>query len=91
MSKLTGRKKRRKVTKGVDEFGDPCNTCKQVVVSRRNKKVVKKKYIDEDGTRRKLKTIYKGRSSIYTPSPDVATKTTFTMKGGGIKKRKERY
>ena len=84
-------KARREVTKGVDEFGDPCVTCKQVTISTPNKEVVKKKYIDEDGTRRKLKTTYKDRSSIYTLSPDVATKTTFTMKGGGIKKRKERY
>jgi len=91
MGKLTERRKRREVTKRVDEFGDPCVTCKQVTISTPNKQVEKKKYIDEDGTRRKLKTTYKDRSSIYTLSPDVATKTTFTMKGGGIKKRKERY
>ena len=88
MSKLTGRK--RKVTKGVDEFGDKCDTCKQVTVTRGNKKVVKKKYIDEDGTRRKLKTTYKGKSNVFIREPNVQVKQTYTIKGGGVKKKKEK-
>ena len=74
----------RKVNKGYDpvnEVEDP--GYKRVETRRGDKLIVKEKYIDDTGRRRKLKTIYEGYSGLWTTKPDIVSSKTFTAKGGG--------
>mgnify|MGYP003626318720 CR=1 FL=1 len=61
----------------------------QEVVTRGNKRIVKEKYTDESGRKRKLKTKYKGYSGTFVAQPDVVVSKTFTAKGGGGGRQKE--
>ena len=81
---------KRTVEKGYDpinEAEDP--GYKKVVITRGNKKIVKEKYTDETGRRRKVKTKYKGYSGTFVAQPDVVVSKTFTAKGGGDGRQKE--
>ena len=80
----------RNVEKGYDpmnEVDDP--GYKRVEVRRGDKMIVKEKYIDDTGRRRKLKTKYKGYQHIYSDQPNVVVSKKFTAKGGGQGYQKE--
>ena len=74
----------RKVDKGYDpinEVEDP--GYKKVETRRGDKMIVKEKYTDDTGRRRKLKTTYEGYSGLWTTKPDVVVSKQYTAKGGG--------
>ena len=84
--------KYRNVQKGYDhinEVDDP--GVKRVEVRHGDKMIVKEKYIDDTGRRRKLKTKYKGYQNIYSDEPNVVVSQKFTAKGGGQGYQKEDY
>ena len=82
--------KKRTVEKGYDpinEAEDP--GYKKVVITRGNKKIVKEKYTDETGRRRKVKTKYEGYKGTFSAQPDVVVSKKFTAKGGGEGRQEE--
>tara|TARA_R110002167_G_scaffold109573_1_gene279442 strand:- start:30 stop:479 length:450 start_codon:yes stop_codon:yes gene_type:complete len=82
--------KQRTVEKGYDPINEAVDPgYKKVVVTRGNKRIVKEKYTDESGRKRKLKTKYKGYSGTFVAQPDVVVSKTFTAKGGGGGRQKE--
>ena len=84
--------KKRTVEKGYDPINEAVDPgYKKVVVTRGNKKIVKEKYTDESGRKRKVKTKYKGYSGTFVAEPDVAVSKTFTAKGGGDGRQKENF
>ena len=82
-------KRKRTVVKGTDEYGDITPGLKTVTIIKGDKKILKQKLTDSDGTKRKLKTKYKGYRQKWTLKPDKEVSKTFTIKGGGSKRRKE--
>ena len=81
-------------TRTVEKGYDPVNEAvdpgyKKVVITRGDKRIVKEKYTDESGRKRKLKTKYKGYSGTFVAQPDVVVSKTFTAKGGGDGRQKE--
>ena len=82
--------KKRTVEKGYDPINEAVDPgYKKVVVTRGDKRIVKEKYTDESGRKRKLKTKYKGYSGTFVAQPDVVVSKTFTAKGGGDGRQKE--
>jgi len=81
-------------TRTVEKGYDPVNEAvdpgyKKVVIIRGDKKIVKEKYTDETGRKRKVKTKYKGYSGTFVAEPDVAVSKIFKAKGGGGGHQKE--
>jgi len=81
-------------TRTVEKGYDPVNEAvdpgyKKVVIIRGDKKIVKEKYTDETGRKRKVKTKYKGYSGTFAAEPDVAVSKIFKAKEGGGGRQKE--
>ena len=82
--------KKRTVEKGYDPVNEAVDPgYKKVVIIRGDKKIVKEKYTDETGRKRKVKTKYKGYSGTFVAEPDVAVSKIFKAKGGGGGRQKE--
>jgi len=74
----------RNVEKGYDPINEVEDAgYKRVEINRGNKTIVKEKYVDDTGRRRKLKTKYEGYSNIFSDKPDVVISKKFVAKGGG--------
>lgn len=73
---------KRKVTKSK-------NGVKTVTRTTKSKTVVKNKFKDEFGRKRKLKTTYKNSGDLWSVGHDKVTKQVFKAKGGGKKKEKD--
>lgn len=84
--------RRRNVEKGYDPINEVEDAgYKRVEINRGNKTIVKEKYVDDTGRRRKLKTKYKGYSNIFSGKPDVIVSQKFIAKGGGQGYQKQDY
>jgi len=65
------------------------NGVKTVTRTTKSKTVVKNKFKDEFGRKRKLKTTYKNSGDLLSVGHDKVTKQVFKAKGGGKKKEKD--
>ena len=83
-------KGKRTVIKGYDPLEEAASPgYKKVTNVGKKRKVVKEKYTSEDGVKRKLKTVYKGREGRWIVEPNKVVKKTLTIKGKGMKRSKE--